>query len=69
MHVKYFADTDTTLVEFTAGPPVETRELNENIYLDLDADGRIVSLTIEHSQQTAEMDEFSYQRMHIPVSA
>jgi hypothetical protein len=24
-------------------------------------------LTIEHSQQTAEMDEFSYQRVHIPV--
>ena len=57
MHVKYFADTDTTLVEFAAGPPVETRELNENIYFDLDADGRIVSLTIEHAQQTAGMDE------------
>jgi len=69
MRVKYFADTDTTLVEFTAGPPVETRELDENIYLDLDADGRIVSLTIEHAQQTAGMDEFSYQRVPAPVHA
>lgn len=50
MYVEYFADTDTTLVEFTADPSVETCELNENIYLDLDADERIVSLTIEHSQ-------------------
>jgi uncharacterized protein YuzE len=50
---------DTALVEFTDGPPVETRELDENTYLDLDADGRIVSLTIEHAQQTAGMDELS----------
>ena len=36
LRVKYFSDTDTTLVEFADGPPVETRELDENIYLDLD---------------------------------
>lgn len=69
MRVKYFADTDTALVEFTAGPPVETRELDENIYLDLDAAGRIVNLTIEHAQQSAGLDEFSYQRVAVPVHA
>ena len=63
MRVNYFTDTDTTLVEFSDGPPVETRELDENISLDLDADGHLVSLTIEHAQQTAGMDELSYQRV------
>ena len=67
MRIKYFADTDTALVEFSDQPPVETRELNENIYLDLDADGRVVSLTIEHARQTTGMDEFTYQ--HIPAYA
>jgi uncharacterized protein YuzE len=57
------ADTDTTLVEFSDGPPVETRELDENIYLDLDAGGHIVSLTIEHSRQAAGMEQFSYERL------
>jgi len=61
MRIKYFADTDTALVEFSDKPPVETRELNENIYLDLDAQGGVVSLTIEHARQAAKMDEFSYQ--------
>jgi uncharacterized protein YuzE len=56
-----------TLVEFTDGPPVETRELDENFYLDLDADGHLVSLTIEHAQQTAGMDELSYRRFPTPV--
>jgi uncharacterized protein YuzE len=63
MRVKYFEDTDTTLVEFSSNPPVETQELNENIYLDLDSDGRIVSMTIEHAGQSADMREFLYQRI------
>jgi uncharacterized protein YuzE len=70
MHIKYFADTDTTLVEFSEKPSQETRELNENIYIDLDSDGRVVSLTIEHARQAAGMEDFSYQRIpalsHVP---
>ena len=67
MRIKYFEDTDTTLVEFSNNPPVETRELNENIYLDLDAEGRVVSMTIEHAGQSADMREFLFQR--IPVDS
>ena len=67
MRIKYFADTDTALVEFSDRASVETRELNENVYLDLDTDGHIASLTIEHARQTARMDEFTYQ--HIPDSS
>ena len=54
MRVKYFADTDTALLEFSTNPPVETREVNENIYIDLDNKGRVVSLTIEHAGQSWE---------------
>jgi uncharacterized protein YuzE len=54
MRVKYFTDTDTALIELSDQPPVETRTLDENVYLDLDAGGRVVSLTIAHARQTAE---------------
>jgi uncharacterized protein YuzE len=63
MRVKYFVATDTALVEFSSNPPVETREVNENIYLDLDSEGRVVSMTIEHAGQSADMNEFLYQRI------
>ncbi len=69
MRIKYFEDTDTTLIEFSSNQPVETQELNENIYLDLDSDGRIVSMTIEHAGQSADMREFLYQRFPVGVSA
>ena len=69
MRIKYFEDTDTTLVEFSSNSPVETQELNENIYLDLDADGNVVSMTIEHAGQSADMREFLYQRIPASLSA
>lgn len=69
MRIKYFEDTDTTLVEFSSNPPVETKELNENIYLDLDAEGNVVSMTIEHAGQSADMREFLYQRIPASLSA
>ena len=46
MNIKYFSDTDTALVEFSDNKIEETRELSENIYIDLDSPGNIVSMTI-----------------------
>jgi uncharacterized protein YuzE len=63
MRVRYFSDTDTALVEFTDNPVAETREISENIYADLDPEGNLVSMTIEHARTNARLDEFSYQEV------
>lgn len=55
MNVKYFRDTDTALLEFSGRPVEQTREISENIYIDLDKDGNLVSMTIEHAEQTANL--------------
>ena len=68
MRIKYFEDTDTTLVELSINPPVETRELNENIYLDFDSNGNVVSITIEHASASSDMREFLYQRIPAAMS-
>ena len=46
MKIKYFPDTDTALVEFTSYPVAETKEISEDVFVDLDASGRLVSMTI-----------------------
>jgi len=61
MKVKYFPDTDTLLVNFSDRLIAETRDLNENILIELDAEGRMVSMTIEHAKQQTDVGEFSYQ--------
>ena len=63
MKVKYFVDTDTALVEFTESPVNETKEISENIYVDLDATGNLVSMTIEHAKANAGLKEFSFVEM------
>lgn len=68
MRIKYFEDTDTTIVEFSSNPPIETQEFNANVYLDFDKDGQVVSLTIEHAGRSADMREFLYQRIPAGLS-
>ena len=63
MKIKYFNDTDTALVEFTENQAKETREISENIYIDLDADGNPVSMTIEHARVTAHLPDITYQQI------
>lgn len=55
MNIKYFRGTDTALLEFSDRPVDETREISHNIYVDLDRDGNLVSMTIEHAQQAASL--------------
>ena len=63
MRVKYFPDTDTAHVEFADKEIHETKEISENVYVDLDEMGNLVSMTIEHAKANAGLWEFSYQEM------
>jgi uncharacterized protein YuzE len=63
MEIKYFPDTDTLLINFTNRKIVETRDLNENILIELDKEGNLVSMTIEHAKQQANIGNFSYQQV------
>jgi uncharacterized protein YuzE len=51
MKVKYFQDTDTLYIEFRLNGVVETKDLDENTQLDVDSEGRICALTIEHARE------------------
>lgn len=63
MRIKYFPDTDTALIEFSVSPVEETREISQDIYVDLDGEGRLVSMTIEHARTSAAIKEFSFEEV------
>jgi uncharacterized protein YuzE len=63
MKIRYFADTDTLLIEFRDVPVAETRDLDENTLIDLDAEGNILSITIEHASTRADAPAFSYEQI------
>ncbi len=63
MKIRYFSDTDTALLEFSESEVAETKEINEDIYIDLDKDGNLISMTIEHAKKQANLMELSYYQM------
>jgi uncharacterized protein YuzE len=63
MRVRYFEDTDTLLIELRAAAVAETRDLDENTVIDLDATGNICSITIEHASIRADAPKFSFEKV------
>jgi uncharacterized protein YuzE len=63
MRVRYFTETDTLLLEFRDAPVSETRDLDENTLLELDAEGNICSITIEHASKRTDAPHFSYEQV------
>ena len=63
MKVKYFKDTDTAILEFSNSEIFETLEINENIYIDIDKENKLISITIEHASKNAKLPEFSYEEI------
>ena len=51
MKIKYFQETDTLYIEFRDAEIVETRDLDENTLLDVDSDGNICAITVEHARE------------------
>lgn len=65
MKIKYFQDTDTLYIELKAERVVETRDLDENTVLDLDAQGRVCAITLEHARSRADIPQFSYEQIAV----
>ena len=63
MRIRYFEATDTLFIEFRDAPVAETRDLDENTLLDVDACGNICAITIEHASQRAGIPKFSYEQV------
>jgi uncharacterized protein YuzE len=63
MKVRYFADTDTLLIEFREADIVESRDLDENTVLDVDAQGQVCAITVEHASRWTGAPQFSYEQI------
>ncbi|MDE2845204.1 MAG: DUF2283 domain-containing protein [Gemmatimonadota bacterium] len=61
MKIIYFEDTDTVLIVFLDSAAVETQEMSEDVYMDLDEAGNLVSMTIEHAEENANIMEFAFE--------
>ena len=49
MKIQYFEETDTLYIEFRDEGMTETRDLDENTTIDVDAEGNVLGITFEHA--------------------
>jgi len=63
MQIKYFQDTDTLLINFNDNLIAETKDINENMLVELDKSGNIVSMTLEHAKSNVNVNDLSYQQV------
>jgi uncharacterized protein YuzE len=55
MKLRYFKDTDTLYIEFRGSDIAETRDLDEDTVLDVDGQGNVCAITLEHASQRTDV--------------
>lgn len=63
MKIKYFRDTDTLYIEFRADSVAETRDLDDDTQIDVDAQGNICAITVEHASERADLPALDYEQV------
>ncbi|WHZ29245.1 MAG: DUF2283 domain-containing protein [Nitrospira sp.] len=61
MKISYFQDTDTLYIEFRAGDITESKDLDENTILDVDAKGNVCAITFEHASQRTDVSHLTVE--------
>ncbi|HEV7911653.1 MAG TPA: DUF2283 domain-containing protein [Methylocella sp.] len=61
MKVQYFADTDTLYIEFRDRDIAQSKDLDENTVLDLDANGDVCAITFEHASDRTDVHHLTVE--------
>ncbi|MDR4517293.1 MAG: DUF2283 domain-containing protein [Nitrosomonas sp.] len=59
MKICYFEDTDTLYIEFKTADIEETKEQDENTPLNVDSQGNIVAITVEHASMRTDIQQLT----------
>jgi uncharacterized protein YuzE len=51
MKIAYYAETDSLYIDLATGPSVESREVSPGVVIDLDRDGNITGIDIDHASR------------------
>ncbi len=65
MKIKYFSNTDTLAIELTSKPVASTDAITDDLILDYDDKGKIVSITIDNCSKN--VDAVNLQALDLPL--
>lgn len=68
MKLHYYPETDSLYIELTTAPGAEVREIVEGLVVDLDAQGNVVGVDIDHASRKLDLSKVETVALP-PVSA
>jgi len=63
MKIQYFKKTDTLYIEFRVADIAESRDLDEDTIIDIDAEGQICAMTIEHARDRTDVPNLTFEEI------
>ena len=57
MKLNYYPETDSLYINLSEQSSVESQEISEGIFLDYDAEGRLVGIDIDNASHKVEMEK------------
>ena len=55
MKLHYYPETDSLYIDLNSKPSVDSREIVDGLVADLDGDGNVVGLDIEHASEKLDL--------------
>ncbi len=65
MKLSYYPDTDSLYVTLKPGPGTTTREVATGVNVDLDANGDIVGLDIDHASKRVDLSTLEAEALPV----
>lgn len=63
MKITYFQSTDTLYIEFRPASVAETRDFDEKTQIDLDSNGSMCALTVEHASCRVDLPGIDFEQV------
>jgi uncharacterized protein YuzE len=56
MKLHYYPDTDSLYIDLKANPSADSREVADGLVIDLDSEGHVVGIDIQHASQILDLN-------------
>ena len=56
MKLHYYPDTDSLYIDLKSNPSADSREVADGLVIDLDSEGRVMGIDIQHASQALDLN-------------
>jgi len=67
MKLHYDRETDSLYIDLNSRPSADSREIQDGVVIDVDANGKIVGIDIQHASEI--LDLATFETESLPVTA